>query len=290
VDLLLVGCGKRQFCSSLTASAMFQCLFVIFLLWLCRTTSLESEPTTRFKAENFQVTRIIYPVKVPSQMLSDKVGGLTGVRNVPQMTLSHPSLPRATAPQQLTDLDTLGDWPQSIPVQTLHIPMVQPRLPTDKGLLTTMTYHSGRLLKTPQVQVGGFTSPVLLADLNATGLTSKRHHGVDVTEFGDGFGNGGGRVVLPVRIISKPKPTYTDEARSQKIEGEVVVDVMFHANGFAEVLGIVERLGYGLDNVAVNAVQHMKFRPALVNGKAVDSQGRAHVEFHLFSSPLISDE
>ena len=35
----------------------------------------------------------------------------------------------------------------------------------------------------------------------------------------------------PVEILFKPKPEYTDEARAKKIEGEVLLQVIFAASG-----------------------------------------------------------
>jgi TonB family protein len=115
------------------------------------------------------------------------------------------------------------------------------------------------------------------------GITGLRHHGADVVEHGDGMGAGGGTFYLPVRIIWKPGPIYTEDARYRKIEGEVVVDADFAADGTVRVLRFVRRLGFGLDEVAKEAVQTIKFQPAFANGKAVDIEARAHVEFHLFS-------
>ncbi|MBV8050769.1 MAG: energy transducer TonB [Acidobacteriaceae bacterium] len=90
-----------------------------------------------------------------------------------------------------------------------------------------------------------------------------------------------GPPTTPVEITSKPNPAYTDEARQLKIEGEVLLEVMFGANGQLHVNRVVRGLGHGLDEAAVAAASKMQFKPALRNGSAVDSTSIVHVIFQL---------
>lgn len=82
-------------------------------------------------------------------------------------------------------------------------------------------------------------------------------------------------------IVDKPKPEYTAEGRSLKIEGDVVIDVVFLANGTVRVNRVVSGLGHGLDEAAVRCVQQIKFKPALLQGQPVDFPARVRTEFHL---------
>ena len=84
-----------------------------------------------------------------------------------------------------------------------------------------------------------------------------------------------------VEITFKPNPTYTDEARRLKLEGEVLLEVMFGANGQLHVNRVVRGLGHGLDEAAINAANRMRFKPALRNGQPVDSTAIVHVVFQL---------
>jgi len=86
-----------------------------------------------------------------------------------------------------------------------------------------------------------------------------------------------------VQIIFKPSPAYTAEARQLQLQGEVLLEVMFGANGQLQVNKIVRGLGHGLDEAAVAAANKMKFKPALRNGSAVDSTAVVHVVFQLAS-------
>jgi len=86
-----------------------------------------------------------------------------------------------------------------------------------------------------------------------------------------------------VEILYKPKPVYTDEARKLNIEGEVLLEVMFGANGDLHVNRVVQGLGHGLDEAAVGATNKIKFKPAQRNGSPVDSLSIVHVMFQTAS-------
>jgi TonB family protein len=90
-----------------------------------------------------------------------------------------------------------------------------------------------------------------------------------------------GPAMTPVAIISKPNPVYSEEARQLKIEGEVLLEVMFGANGQLQVNRVVQGLGHGLDEAAMAAAKKIQFKPATRNGAAVDSTSIVHVFFQL---------
>jgi TonB family protein len=85
----------------------------------------------------------------------------------------------------------------------------------------------------------------------------------------------------PLRILNKPIPGYTEEARRLKIEGDVTLQVRFTATGQVEVLRIVSGLGYGLDQLAKDAAQRIQFKPATRDGRPVDEVTVIHVTFQL---------
>ena len=88
---------------------------------------------------------------------------------------------------------------------------------------------------------------------------------------------------VAVEILYKPKPTYTDEARKLKLEGEVLLEVLFRANGQLQVNRVLRGLGHGLDEAAVDAANKIRFKPAERSGSAVDSTVVVHVLFQLAS-------
>src|SRR6202163_4900514 len=63
-----------------------------------------------------------------------------------------------------------------------------------------------------------------------------------------------------VTILDKPRPEYTAEGRSLKLEGDVVLDLVFLANGTVHVNRVISGLGHGLDEAAIRAAQQIKFK------------------------------
>jgi TonB family protein len=85
----------------------------------------------------------------------------------------------------------------------------------------------------------------------------------------------------PVELLEKPKPVYTEEGRSLKLEGDVALDVVFQANGTVQVTKVVSGLGHGLDEAASRAAQQIKFKPAKRDGENVDFPARIRIQFRL---------
>lgn len=106
---------------------------------------------------------------------------------------------------------------------------------------------------------------------------------------GPGAGPGpGGRyiaglngVTLP-RAIYSPEPTFSDEARKSKTQGNVVLLLNVGADGRAHDVRVQSSLGMGLDEKAIEAVSTWRFLPATYKGKPVDAQIAIEVNFHLY--------
>lgn len=86
---------------------------------------------------------------------------------------------------------------------------------------------------------------------------------------------------LPAEIVFKPIPVYTQEARSLRIEGEVLLEVVLEASGSLRVVRVVRGLGHGLDDNAVKAAEQIHFKPALRDGQPTDSTVVLHIIFQL---------
>lgn len=91
------------------------------------------------------------------------------------------------------------------------------------------------------------------------------------------------RVKAP-KVIYKPKPEYTAEARQLHLEGMVSVRIRVLPNGQVEVLGVTNGLGHGLDESAKRAIMATKFEPATdASGHPVTWDGVVNVAFQLAS-------
>jgi len=84
-----------------------------------------------------------------------------------------------------------------------------------------------------------------------------------------------------LEILDKPKPDYTEEARRRKIEGDVLLDVIFTATGEVHVQRVVEGLGYGLDENAISAARRIRFTPASQSGSPIDQRVTIRVVFQI---------
>jgi TonB family protein len=121
------------------------------------------------------------------------------------------------------------------------------------------------------------------------GRSNGRGATVQATNFSQQFSQGpakpqqadAGPATTPVEIISKPNPVYTDDARQLRLQGEVLLEVLFGANGQLHVNRVVRGLGHGLDEAAVSAANKMRFKPAQHYNQPVDSTAVVHVVFQL---------
>jgi TonB family protein len=87
----------------------------------------------------------------------------------------------------------------------------------------------------------------------------------------------------PIEILAKPKPDYSEEGRQLRLEGEVQLEVVFTATGEAHAVKVIRGLGHGLDEKAMRAAEQIKFRPAMHQGRPVDSTAVVHIIFELAS-------
>jgi TonB family protein len=109
--------------------------------------------------------------------------------------------------------------------------------------------------------------------------------GVRGTVASDGSKGGaaatGGVSSSSVSILYEPNPSYTTEARMLKMEGDVVLEVIFLASGQVQVTRVVSGLGHGLDEAAIQAAKLIRFRPAIRNGQPFDFPAHVRIEFRL---------
>ena len=89
------------------------------------------------------------------------------------------------------------------------------------------------------------------------------------------------RIDIPVEILFKPTPVYTEEARTLKLEGDVLLDVEFASSGSVSVLQVVRGLGHGLDEAATSAAKQIRFKPAQSAGHPINFRTTVHIVFRL---------
>jgi TonB family protein len=161
---------------------------------------------------------------------------------------------------------------------------------THKGVVQGAGFGSGVGAGSPNGSAHGVVGAAGFgAGTQAAGAPGGRGNGA-VASTGFGTGPAGppqpaARVQQPVTtaiiVMAKPLPQYTAEARALHLEGDVVLEVRFTAAGEVQVLRVVSGLGHGLDEQARLAAEHIRFKPATRDGKAVDQVSVIHVAFQL---------
>ncbi|HKO98974.1 MAG TPA: energy transducer TonB [Pyrinomonadaceae bacterium] len=91
-----------------------------------------------------------------------------------------------------------------------------------------------------------------------------------------------------VRIMSRPPPTYTKEARRKGVQGFVVLRALFSANARIDRIRIIKRLPAGLTENALRAACKLRFKPAIKNGKPVAQLVIVEYVFRLAHSSIFA--
>ena len=83
------------------------------------------------------------------------------------------------------------------------------------------------------------------------------------------------------RPLSMPQPAYTDAARTAAVEGRVRVRITVDGTGTVTGVEVLEGLGHGLDESAIEAVRGARFEPSQRCGTAVEATFTISVRFTL---------
>lgn len=148
----------------------------------------------------------------------------------------------------------------------------------------------------PQIQADNYGDPLSKVMQNsggpgANGLGAGSGGGLgsgNGNGYGPGSGGGmgggvyqiGGDVSAPVPIY-KPEPEYSEEARKAKYSGSVLLSIVIDEHGNTRDIHVIRPLGLGLDEKAIEAVSHWRFRPAMKGGHPVAVQAQVDVNFRL---------
>ena len=84
------------------------------------------------------------------------------------------------------------------------------------------------------------------------------------------------------RVLSKPEPQYTEEARKKDITGTVVLRVVFSSSGEVTNIRAMQTLPAGLTEKAIAAARQIRFVPAKVYGRPVSMFMQLEYNFNLY--------
>ena len=117
--------------------------------------------------------------------------------------------------------------------------------------------------------------------------------------YGSGIGNGNGGgvgdgddgppppprpvgVTQGLKILSKPRPGYTDAARTNNIQGTVILRVTFLASGQIGSISAVKGLPNGLTEQAIAAARRISFEPAKRDGQGQSVTKQIEYSFSIY--------
>lgn len=139
----------------------------------------------------------------------------------------------------------------------------------------------------------GKGSPKSLGDLIIETPNSQKQVAKDSgSGFGSGSGSGSttdkknetisGVKTIPLSLVLKPNPKYTDAARQNNVQGTVVLRVTFLANGGIGGISPVNGLPFGLTEQAIAAAGKLVFLPARRNGVKVSTTKTVQYTFTIY--------
>jgi periplasmic protein TonB len=103
--------------------------------------------------------------------------------------------------------------------------------------------------------------------------------------IGGGMGGGyfrPGRGVSAPRVIYQTDPEFSEEARKAKYQGTCVLGLVVDANGRPTNIRVINALGMGLDEKAIESVRNWRFEPGQKDGHPVAVEIAVEVDFHLY--------
>jgi TonB family protein len=82
-------------------------------------------------------------------------------------------------------------------------------------------------------------------------------------------------------LVYKIDPDYTEQARQARYQGTVLLRLIIDEQGSARNIRVIRALGLGLDEKAIDAVRHWRFRPGQKDGHIVAVDANIEVSFRL---------
>lgn len=82
------------------------------------------------------------------------------------------------------------------------------------------------------------------------------------------------------RITKKSEPQYTEQARTNRTSGTVVLRVVLKSSGEVGDINVIKDLPDGLTEECIRVAREIKFEPAMKDGNPVSQYARVEIHFH----------
>src|SRR5882672_801823 len=83
-------------------------------------------------------------------------------------------------------------------------------------------------------------------------------------------------------ILYREKAKYTEIARINRVQGTVILQVVFDVSGELHAIRVIRGLPDGLTHKATEAARKIRFNPAIKNGEPVSVRGSLEYSFNLY--------
>lgn len=249
---------------STSIAVVLHVVVILLLVWLTTHVIRTVNPPKAVTAVDLNAPP---PLKIPPAQKA--MGGGGGARGPAPVTQGRvpPSAPVQLSPPKAAVIHPLLPEPPTV--------MLQPNMQM-KSTLPDLGMQNA-----PKVGVQSLGN---CTGSNCNGIGGGNGSGVGP---GSGMGTGGGvyqiggGVSAPIPIY-QPEPDYSEEARKAKYQGECLVNIIVDAQGRPTRVRVIRKLGMGLDEKAIEAVQKYKFKPAMKGGQPVAVELNVAVNFQIF--------
>ncbi|MFN2406712.1 MAG: energy transducer TonB [Pyrinomonadaceae bacterium] len=92
----------------------------------------------------------------------------------------------------------------------------------------------------------------------------------------------GSEVDQRARLLAKPEPQYTEDARKNQISGTVMLRAVFSSSGEVVQIRALNTLPFGLTERAIAAARRIRFVPAIKDGRPVSVYMQLEYNFNLY--------
>ena len=132
--------------------------------------------------------------------------------------------------------------------------------------------------------------PLGIGKLSSGGLGSPTgigDHGRGAIGDGNGSRFGGSPGASSVKVtrhpvlLEKQEPEYSEDARRAHFQGTVILLIDVGLDGRPANIRVMQGIGLGLDERAIDAVSHWRFSPAVAGDHPVVAPALVEVGFHL---------
>lgn len=163
--------------------------------------------------------------------------------------------------------------------------------PAWETFLNSITFDTRTLLKQPNQTIQNTETAISLASLNTSANVLEALQKPDATktivkyeleEEKEEKTENTTKYSRPLFVIRRPVANYTDSGRQNGVQGIVKLKVVFRADGQIGEITVLKKLKEGLTEKAIEAARKMKFLPAEIDGKAVDTPKNVSYSFTVY--------